>query len=216
LRIALSLRVPFSAAPVTLDDEIRAATVRLAAVLEKLGHEVIEADPGYGLITGLTLVIRGEAGVHQWTSGVPDRAALDPRTRSAAGVGKLFSGPVLRFARASERWSQRRIGSIFKRVDVVLTPCTAKPPLKVGATDGLGGWATDQIMAGACPYAWPWNVLGWPGMSVPAGLTAAGLPIGAQLLGGANSEALLLSLAAQLEGHERWHERRAPLRLGPD
>jgi amidase len=216
LRIALSLRAPFSAAPVSLDEEIRVATVRLAAVLEKLGHEVIEADPGYGLLTGLTLVIRGQAGIHQWTSEVPDRAALDPRTRSAAGVGKLFAGPMLRFARASERWSKRRVGSIFKRVDVVLTPCTAKPPLAVGATEGLGGWATDQIMAGACPYSWPWNVLGWPGMSVPAGLTTAGLPIGAQLLGGANSEALLLSLAAQLEDHERWHERRAPLRLGPD
>jgi amidase len=63
-------------------------------------------------------------------------------------------------------------------------------------------------MASACPYAWPWNVLGWPGISVPAGLTATGLPIGAQLLGRENDEATLLALAAQLEGVERWAQQR--------
>jgi amidase len=66
-------------------------------------------------------------------------------------------------------------------------------------------------MTGACPYTWPWNVLGWPGLSMPAGLTPAGLPVGAQLLGPANSEPRLISLAAQLEAVERWDERRPPL-----
>jgi amidase len=213
LRIALSLRAPFSAAPVTLDPEIRAATLRLAAILASLGHNVIETDPKYGVMAGLTLIIRGQAGVHQWTSEVADPGVLDPRTRSAASVGRLVGGPLLRLARGSEPRLRRRIGSIFSDFDVVLTPCTAKPPLQIGVTDGLGGWATDQIMAGACPYAWPWNVLGWPGLSIPAGLTDAGLPIGAQLLGGANSEALLLSLAAQLEESEGWSRRLAPLEI---
>ena len=42
-------------------------------------------------------------------------------------------------------------------------------------------------------------MLGWPGVNVPAGFTEDGLPIGAQLLGPANSEPRLLALAAQLE-----------------
>lgn len=70
---------------------------------------------------------------------------------------------------------------------------------------GLGGFATDRAMIAACPYAWPWNVLGWPGVNVPAGF-ADGLPVGGQLLGPANSEPLLISLAAQLETELRWHE----------
>ncbi len=208
LRIALSLRAPFSAAPVALDPEIRAAIVRIAGVLTDLGHDVIEADPRYGLM-GLTLVVRGQAGVHEWTAAnVLDPALLDPRTREAARVGKLLAGPFLSLARRAEPWFRRRVSPIFDDVDVVLTPTTASPPLRVGATAGLGGWQTDRIMASACPYAWPWNVLGWPAISIPAGLSTMGLPIGAQLLGRENDEATLLGLAAQLEGVERWAQLR--------
>lgn len=46
---------------------------------------------------------------------------------------------------------------------------------------------------------------------MPAGFTGAGLPIGAQLLGPASSEARLISLAAQLESSRRWHEEVAPV-----
>ncbi|MEV4227038.1 amidase family protein, partial [Streptomyces bobili] len=101
----------------------------------------------------------------------------------------------------------RRIGRFFETYDVVLSPTTAAPPPRIGALLELSGFATDRAMIAACPYAWPWNVLGWPGISVPAGVTSAGLPVGAQLLGPANSEPLLLSLAAQLEAELRWHER---------
>jgi amidase len=209
LRIVLSLRHPFSGAPVKLHPEIRAAARRLADVLRELGHTVSEADPRYGLI-GVSLVARGQAGVHEWVGRVPDTSLLDPRTRGTARIGGLLSRTVLGFTRRLEPLLHRRIGTSFHQADVILAPTSASPPLQVGATDGLGGWATDQVIAGACPYAWAWNVLGWPGISVPAGLTTDGLPVGMQLLGPANSEARLLSLAAQLERVERWHERTPP------
>jgi amidase len=47
-------------------------------------------------------------------------------------------------------------------------------------------------------------VLGWPAVNVPAGFTPDGLPLGAQLLGPAGSEPLLVSLAAQLEADRKW------------
>jgi amidase len=64
-------------------------------------------------------------------------------------------------------------------------------------------------MLAACPYTWPWNVLGWPGVNVPAGFVgdSGRLPLGAQLLGARNSEVRLIELAAQLEEHERWSDR---------
>ncbi|MFF0732710.1 amidase [Streptomyces chartreusis] len=204
LRIALALKPPFTALPARLDPRVRARIVELGEKLSALGHHVEEADPPYGQI-GLTFIPRATAGIAEWAGEVPSPALLDPRTRSAARLGRLLGGVPLRAARRAEAVLHRRIGRFYESYDVVLAPTTAAPPPRIGAMLGLGGFATDRAMIAACPYAWPWNVLGWPGVNVPAGF-ADGLPVGGQLLGPANSEPLLISLAAQLEAELRWHE----------
>ncbi|WP_369208171.1 amidase [Streptomyces sp. PU-14G] len=207
LRIALSTRWAFTATPKRLDARVEAAVRALAERLAALGHDVEEADPSYGPI-GLTFVPRATAGVRAWARRAPDAALLDPRTRSAARTGRLLGGPVLRAARAAEGPLRRHVGRVFHRYDVVLAPTTATPPPRVGDLARLSGWQTDRRMIAHCPYAWPWNVLGWPGVNVPAAVTGdLRLPLGAQLLGPADSEPLLLSLAAQLEADLRWYER---------
>jgi amidase len=212
LRIALSFGTPLGA-PARIDPEIYAATKRTAEGLSELGHQVVRADPDYGLV-GLGLIPRGMAGVHgRLRDGAFDRDALEPRTRVQARLGSLLSGPALRAARALEPALARRIGRIFDRVDVVLTPTTARPPSPIGAFDGRGYWATSTAASAACPFAWAWNVIGWPALNLPAGFTAEGLPIGVQLLGRENDEATLLSLGAQLEAKAEWGwtEVRPPL-----
>ncbi|SER75903.1 amidase [Actinokineospora terrae] len=204
LRIGLSLRPAFTGMRVALDPLVRTAVVRLARVLRSLGHEIVVANPDYGLI-GLNFLPRSLGGVHDWHDRVPDPLLLDTRTLSNGRLGALLRGRGLRAANATLRLFQRRVGRVFDRVDVLLTPTTASLPLPVGAIDGLRGWQTDQAIIRACPYAWPWNVLGWPAMNVPAGLVP--LPVGAQLLGRADSERQLISLAAQLESVERWDRR---------
>jgi amidase len=207
LRIALSTKVPWSIAPATLDPEVRDQVERLGRTLEGLGHHVEEADPAYGLV-GLSFMPRSTGGVREWGGQhVIDNAQLDPRTRGTIKLGRTLA-PLLRLAHAIERPLQQYVGRIFRRFDAVLMPTTAKPPAPIGAIDGLEAWPTDKAMVGYCPYTWPWNVLGWPGVNVPAGVTSGGLPVGAQLLGPANSEGRLLGLAGQLERAERWVLRR--------
>ncbi|MGW2234464.1 amidase [Streptomyces sp. NPDC001759] len=212
LRVALSLKPPFTAVPPRLPPEVRAKVVELAEQLGRLGHFVEEADPPYGQI-GLTFVPRATAGIAERVVEAPFPALLDRRTRDAARLGRLLGGAPLRAARRAEAMLHRRIGGFFQSYDVVLAPTTAAPPPRVGEMLSLGGFATDRAMIAACPYAWPWNVLGWPGVNVPAGFVGDGLPVGAQLLGPAGSEPLLLSLAAQLEAELRWYEAWPPQRL---
>jgi len=209
LRIALSFATPLGASG-KVDPEHRVAVEALAATLAELGHEVEARDPDYGLV-GAALIPRGMSAVEAWLGEREvDRSRLEARTRVHARMGRFLSGAPLRAARAAEHPFRRRMGAIFDRADLVLTPTTALPPPRIDHFRGRGYWATSTAASAACPFAWPWNVVGWPAISVPAGFTAAGLPIGAQLVAPAAGEALLLSLAAQLEASRRWHEQHPP------
>ncbi len=201
LRIALSFATPLGV-PDKVDAEHRAAIDSFAERLTELGHDVFPADPDYGMV-GPAIVPRGMAGVADWLDAHgEDRSSLEPRTRVHASLGRALRGAPQRLSRAAEPGLRRRVGRIFERCEVVLTPTTAKPPPRVGALEGRGYWTTSTTAGATCPFAFAWNVVGWPGISVPAGLTADGLPIGAQLLGRESDEATLLSLAGSIERAE--------------
>lgn len=209
LRVALSVRPAFMAGVrVRLDPRVRAAVLDVARRLHVLGHSIVVTDPSYGLL-GVNFLPRSLAGVEEWCTAAPDRSQLDFRTSDTGRMGARLRGRALRWSRSSLDYFRRRVGRLFEQVDVVLAPTTATLPLPIGAIDGLSGWRTDQKVMAACPYAWPWNALGWPGLNVPAGIPD-GLPIGAQLLGPASGEELLISLAAQVESVSNWSSRRPP------
>ncbi|MFI5502567.1 amidase [Nocardia asteroides] len=207
LRIALSLRIPFTATRTALDPQIAAAVHALATTLRGLGHTVTVADLHYGLMIGASFLPRSMAGIHRVHREMPE-AIVDPRTTANSRLGRVLGGPVLAAARRAEPLLHKRIGGFFDDYDLVLAPTTATPPPRAEEIDGIGVGATNNLITGACPYTWPWNVLGWPSVNVPAGFTEAGLPIGAQLMGTAHTEPMLISLAAQLEEELHWERAR--------
>ncbi|MET0851039.1 MAG: Asp-tRNA(Asn)/Glu-tRNA(Gln) amidotransferase subunit GatA [Candidatus Rokuibacteriota bacterium] len=95
----------------------------------------------------------------------------------------------------------------FERVDVVLGPTTPNVAFKMGEKeDPLQMYLNDV-------FAVPANLAGLPGLSVPAGFTAAGLPVGLQLIGRAFDEATLLRAARAYERATEWHTRRAQVEV---
>ncbi|CAM4381542.1 Glutamyl-tRNA(Gln) amidotransferase subunit A [Mycobacterium basiliense] len=204
LKIALSTRFPYTGFRAKLHPEILAATQRVGEQLQLLGHTVVPGNPDYGLRLSWDFLARSTAGVWEWADRLGDGVTLDPRTLSNLRTGHALSQAILRTARRHEAAAQRRVGSIFDIVDVVLAPTTAQPAPLARAFDELSALATDRTMIAACPLTWPWNVLGWPSINVPAGFTVEGLPIGVQLMGPANSEGMLVSLAAELEAVSGW------------
>ncbi|WP_280505920.1 amidase [Nocardia farcinica] len=207
LRIALSLNIPFTATRTALDREVAEAVRSVACTLRGLGHTVTVADLHYGLLMGACFLPRSMAGIREAYRRMPG-AVVDPRTVANARLGLVLGGPVLAAARRAEALLHRRIGGFFRDYDVVLAPTTATPPPRVEEIDGIGVGATNALITAACPYAWPWNVLGWPSVNVPAGFTGTGLPLGAQLMGPRASEPLLIALAAQLEAERHWQRER--------
>ena len=204
LNIAMSTKFPYTFFRAKLHPEIRAAMATVAGQLQQLGHTVVAADPDYNLGMSWNFLSRSTSGLLDWVDRLGPNATLDKRTVANTQTGWLLSQNTLRKARIREAKSQRRIGWIFNLVDVVLAPTTAQPPPRVTDFDRRGGLSTDRAMIRACPLTWPWNLLGWPSINVPAGFTYGGLPIGVQLMGPANSEPLLISLAAELEALNGW------------
>ena len=82
----------------------------------------------------------------------------------------------------------------FESCDVVLSPTSPTPAFKIGEKidDPLAMYLAD-IYTISC------NLAGLPGLSIPAGLTTAGLPIGMQLIGPALSEATILRAGRMFE-----------------
>lgn len=206
-RIAVSTRFPFTFFGAKLHPEIRSALQNVADQLAELGHTVLAGNPNYGLRLSASFLPRSTAGLLDWADRLGEDVTFDPRTEANMRMGQLLSGSMLRWARRSEPSLQRRVGKIFDAVDVVLAPTTAQPPPHARRFDELGPTGTDRAMIAACPVTFPWNVLGWPSINVPAGFTADGLPIGVQLMGPANSEPLLISLAAELEAINGWADK---------
>src|ERR1700751_1072586 len=204
LNIALSTRFPYTGFRAKLHPEILAATRAVGKQLELLGHTVVSGNPDYGVRLSWDFLARSTAGLRDWEERLGDGVILDRRTLSNLRMGYLLGEAILRGARKNEANTQRRVGSVFDIVDVVLAPTTAQPPPLARSFDKLSGLATDRAMIAACPLAWPWNVLGWPSINVPAGVTSEGLPIGVQLMGPANNEGMLISLAAELEAVCGW------------
>jgi amidase len=204
LKIAMSTKFPYNFFKAKLHPEILAAMQTVAGQLEELGHTIVADDPDYTLRMSWNFLSRSTSGLVDWVDRLGPNVVLDKRTVANARTGWLLSQNTLRKARAAEAESQRRIGWIFNLVDVVLAPTTAQPPPRVRSFDDRGALSTDRAMIRACPVTWPWNLLGWPSINVPAGFTYGGLPIGVQLMGPANSEPLLISLAAELEALNGW------------
>jgi len=90
----------------------------------------------------------------------------------------------------------------FADVDLLIGPVTPHPAFERGAMvdDPLAMYMADIFTIGA-------NLAGIPAISLPAGMTDNGLPVGVQLLGPVLGEEKLLRASRMLELAQPWHER---------
>jgi aspartyl-tRNA(Asn)/glutamyl-tRNA(Gln) amidotransferase subunit A len=92
----------------------------------------------------------------------------------------------------------------FKKCDCILTPTSPTPAFKIGERidDPLSMYLSDI-------FTIPANLAGLPGISVPAGFTKKGLPVGLQLIAGAFQEETLFRAAHAFEQGTDFHTKKA-------
>ncbi len=94
----------------------------------------------------------------------------------------------------------------FETVDVILTPVAPTPAFRIGEKvhDPLQMYLSDI-------FTIPVNLAGTCGISVPAGFSGEGLPIGLQLIGKPFGEETILRAAYAFEQNTEWHKRKAEI-----
>ena len=210
-----------------LPEEMAAPVRQAAELLAGLGAEIIEDVPmpntRYG-VPAYFVISRVEAAsnLHRFDGvkygyrtpdDVSDLKSMYRRTRGQ-GFGpqpklRILMGMYVSAAQYSEQYYQRalRVRSLIRRdfdqafdphgkyrLDALLTPTTPTTAFQMAAVYG-----DSVLMQYADQLTVPADHAGVPGISIPAGLDAAGLPIGIQFLGPDFSEATLLRLSHAYE-----------------
>ncbi|MEA3535872.1 amidase [Rhizobium sp. CC-YZS058] len=197
----------FGDAPV--DVEIAAICREAAGSLKALGHSVSFGPLPLDLSAiSANWQILANAGLAKLAADMPRYFDLvtPPFAEQARAGDRLKVPDYLAFLETIATF-RVEAAQLFRDVDVVITPTSAAnpwpkstqfPPIIDSRDAGPRGHAIFTNWVNAC---------GHPGLSVPAGWNAAGLPVGMQIVGAFGADDLLLDLAAQYEGAAPWADR---------
>lgn len=151
---------------------------------------------------------------------------LEPQTYNMAMLGRSLSAVDLAHAKHGWHHAQYQTGVLLDTYDMILCPTVPTPAVKHGVLPpsrmdemlmqsaeilnkgvNVGKYAFSSGMIeklsapvlGKMGFTLLGNVTGLPAMSVPVGMSKKGLPIGMQLIGRMNDEAMLFSVAGEME-----------------
>ncbi|MDR1396685.1 MAG: Asp-tRNA(Asn)/Glu-tRNA(Gln) amidotransferase subunit GatA [Desulfarculales bacterium] len=213
-----------------LDEEVQAAVERGLALLAGQGVELVPISLPHTqyFISTYYIIATAEAssnlaryeGVKYGYSAPRQGANLEESYLNTRGQG--FGQEVIRrimlgtyvlssgyydayYAKASQARTLviEDFHQAFRQVDAIAAPVAPHPALDLGqaGADPLTIYLRDI-------YTIPCNLTGLPGMSIPAGFSSQGRPIGLQLLAPRLRENTLLSLGAEFQRNSDFHQQR--------
>lgn len=194
LRIAYSPTLGYA----TVDPDVAQRVEEAVKVLELLGAQVVQCDPGFAdpldIMTGIWFAV-----AHQvWSGMTPaQQAVTDPDFRAEAEIGARFNfGDVHQLTlRRAELGSSMR--QFMQQYDLLVTPTLAVPAFEARPA-GHSPVSAEQLL-GWTPFSYPFNLTQQPAITIPCGLTSAGLPVGLQFVGPMFGDALVLRAARAYE-----------------
>lgn len=201
------------------DAEVDAALNETIGLCGDLGHQVVPIDPPvidaaetskafFGL-TGLALGGLFDQ-VRAMMANSFDETLIEPFTRTLVDRGSALDQAAIERMNAALAAGEKDANRIFEQCDVVLSPTVPFAAFPLGQfgpdRDPDDLMAFIERLAGYTIVA---SLAGAPAMSVPLHWTAGGLPIGSHFTASPGRDALLFSLAYQLEAALPWQDKLA-------
>jgi amidase len=218
LRVGVMTQAP--AHSVETHPDCVAAAEATARLLQSLGHAVEEAHPAAlddaDVMPPWTTVVSSclawELEALSARTGKPIGSHdVEPFTWGMAEIGRIFSAREFVAAQNQLHAHGRRVVQWWASgFDLLLTPTLAQPPPPLGSFPSTPAepFLSTSRQTPYVTYTSPFNITGQPAISLPLHWTAAGLPIGIQLVAAYGREDLLIRVAAQLERARPWSARR--------
>lgn len=193
------------------DAATRLALTQAVAVIEKAGGRVREVQvPGNDDL------------VRSWTPLCAVETAIEhegtyPKHREAYGpvlAGLIDSGRGLDAMDHQKRNAQRqelrgKLNALFAEVDLLLAPVTPDSGLTHAQIDAA--LAQEDLRIPLQRYTTPFNLTGHPSITLPAGRTSDGSPVGLQFISRHFGEDLLLRAGWAYQQATPWHRVHPPL-----
>jgi aspartyl-tRNA(Asn)/glutamyl-tRNA(Gln) amidotransferase subunit A len=195
LRIAFSPDLGFA----TVDHEVARLVAAAAGVFERLGAHVEQVDPGFEDPRSCFDVLwsTGAAKLVASLGDPPPDDRLDPGLLEIVRVARRRS--ALEYVEAlRQRDALGLTMSLFHRDwDLLLTPTVAVPAFETGRAVPDG--SSDPGWPSWTPFTYPFNLTQQPAGTISCGFTAAGLPVGVQIVAPRYRDALVLAAMAAYE-----------------
>lgn len=227
-----SLRIGIMRDPLngTKTDPAVADQIELTARLcEYLGHEVTRTELDLGVSWEAFVFANAQFwtvntaawidAIAQFTGRPLGADILEPSTHAVYEYGRNVTGLNLLNALDVRNSVTRAIGAFFEKHDILLTPAIPRLPPLIGeyndSQEQLDGLEWVNHVFSHSPFTAIANVAGVPAMSVPLYEDpCSGMPVGSQFFAGFGQEALLFSLAGQLERSQPWSARKPKIWAG--
>jgi aspartyl-tRNA(Asn)/glutamyl-tRNA(Gln) amidotransferase subunit A len=210
LRIAFSPTLGF----VAVEPEVARLVESAALAFAELGARVEQVDPGFD-DPGTVFRTHWYVGAANLLRGftAEQRAQMDPGLREIGAAGERT--PLMDYLAAVSRRGElgARMRRFHETFDLLLTP--AVPITAFAAGQERPDPARQPRWIDWAPFSNPFNLTQQPAASVPCGLTAAGLPVGLQIVGPMFADALVLRAARVFEAARPWPLPEAPRGPGP-
>ncbi|HZU88268.1 MAG TPA: amidase [Stellaceae bacterium] len=203
-RVAFSPDLGYAA----VDPEIAAAVAAAARQFEALGAQVEEVGAIFPSPREALLTLWAAGSARNLAAYSADkRALLDPGLAAIAAKGERLRAVDYVEADFARITLARRMAEFHRIYDLLLTPMMPVPALPVG--QDLNDPARERQWVDWSPFSYPFNLTRQPAVSIPCGLTSAGLPIGLQIIGPLYADDRVLRAARAFETTQP--ERRPPL-----
>ncbi len=207
LRIAMLRAERF---PEYTEAAVAAATSSAAGVLERLGATVFPADPplNFDAISNANgRIIAAEAwALHRDYIEDPS-LDIDPWVRRRVIAGKAITADDYAVLLAERERTMAGFSEWMRGHDALLTPTL---PITAVAHDDV-----DEATAPLATFTRAVNYAGACALSLPAGFTPSGLPVGVQLVGAPFADATLVRIGRAFQSATDWHLRRPDLSAAP-